>query len=504
MTPGRVGCRRIRSVGMWGGGFLAAWLGATAEAAVLPGEALRFGVRVWQSDDGLPHNSVFAIAQTPDGYLWVGTREGLARFDGARFVPVSDEGASDLRQGWITALCPARDGSLWIGCDNKGVFRWKNGVFTRLTAADGLAGNNPRFVFESSDGAIWIGDQAGLARWREGQIKVFRRQDGLGHDTVHGICEEANGLIRVATSRGLSTIKGDEVVATMHFGATAVGDAIKAVRADRQGNLWICSNEGVTRIGADGRVPYGLKEGLPDRIPQCLYEDRAGRIWIGTYNGVACLVNGKVLATPMNVAGLGDLVYAVFEDEEENIWVGGRDGLYRIAPARFATFGMREGLAAENVVSMCEDREGRLFFATWGGGVNVLDGGRVITVPVSVTLNYDAMLSLWPARAGGVWVGTDFDGHVLRLWRRANEWVAEPVGTFGGAVRAIFEDPDGTLWVGSRLGLSRLSNRVVIAQFAATNGLSGTDVRVILRDRHGRLWVGTEGGLSLWEGNGFR
>lgn len=471
---------------------------------MLPGEALRFSVKVWQSDEGLPHNSVFAIAQTPDGYLWVGTREGLARFDGVRFTPVIEPGAGELRQGWITALCAARDGSLWIACDSKGVLRWKNGAFTRWTAANGLPGNNPRFVFESSDGAIWIGDQAGLARWRNGQIKVFRRQDGLGHDTVHAICEDANGLIRVGTSRGLSTIRGDAVVATMHFSSTAVGDAIKAVCVDRQGNLWACSNEGVTRTGADGRVSYGTKEGLPDRIPQCIYEDRSGRIWIGTYNGVACVVNGKVLATPMNAAEVGDLVYTVFEDAEENIWIGGRDGLYRITPARFATFGMREGLAAENVVSMCEDREGTLFFTTWGGGVNFLEAGHVGTVPLSVTFNQDALLSLWPARAGGVWVGTDFDGHVMRLWRSGTEWESERIGVFGAAVRALWEDADGTLWIGSRQSLSRWSNGVVVAQFSVTNGLAGNDVRVIRRDRRGRLWVGTEGGLSLWEGNGFR
>jgi ligand-binding sensor domain-containing protein/signal transduction histidine kinase len=471
---------------------------------VLPGDALRFSVKVWQSDEGLPHNSVYSLAQTPDGYLWVGTREGLARFDGVRFVPVSEPHVGELRQGWITALCAARDGSLWIACDGHGVFRWKNGVFTRWNDTNGLPGIHPRVLLESSDGAMWIGDEAGLARWRNGQIKVFRRQDGLGHDTVRAMCEEPDRLLRVATSRGLSTIKGDEVVATMHFSATAAGDAIKAVCRDRQGNLWVCSNEGVTRMGADGRVLYGLKDGLPDRIPQTLFEDRSGRMWIGTYNGVACLVNGKVLATPMNAAGVGDLVYTVFEDAEENIWVGGRDGLYRITPARFATFGTREGVGAENVVSVCEDREGTLFFAVWGAGVNYLESGRVGAVPLSVTVNQDAMLALWPARAGGVWVGTDFDGHVLRVWRRGGQWESDHLGPFGAPVRAIYEDADGTLWVGSRQGLSRLSNGVVTARFAATNGLAGDDVRVIRRDRRGRLWIGTEAGLSLWQGNGFR
>ncbi len=504
MTPGRSRVARRSRV----------WAGLLASAGVLvcgllrgqtlpPAGTLRFSIKVWQSDEGLPQNSVHAIAQTRDGYLWVGTREGLARFDGVRFTPVEEPRVGELRQGWITALLAARDGSLWIACDTRGVLRWKKGVFTRLTPAEGLPGTHPRCLFESSDGAIWIGDEAGLARWREGQIRVFDRRDGLGHDTVRAICEDANGLIRVATSRGLSTIRGDEVVATMHFSSTAVGDAIKSVCVDRQGNLWVSSNEGVTRLGADGRFLYGIKEGLPDRIPQTIYEDRSGRIWIGTYNGVACLVNGRVLATPMNTAGLGDVVYTIFEDAEENLWVGGRDGLYRLTPARFATFGMREGLAAENVVSLCEDARGTLFMATWGGGVNFLESGRVGSIPVASTLNYDAMLALAPARAGGVWVGTDFEGHLLRVWREEQNWRSESVATLGAAVRTIHEEPDGTLWVGSREELWRMQNGR-ITRFTLTNGLAGNDVRVIRRDRHGRLWIGTDGGLSLWQGGGFR
>src|SRR5437660_1533476 len=184
----------------------------------------RYSVRISQSDDGLPHNSVWAVAQGAQGYLWVGTQQGLVRFDGLRFVTLDESAPAELKRGWITALCATLDGSLWIGCDGYGLARMKGGSFT-------------------------------------------------------------------------------------HFG------------------------EG---------------EGLPNLHVTALYHDRSDRVWVGTYSGLACLVNGEVVAKPMNEAGFGDLVYTIYEDREENLWVGARDGLYRLTPARFTTYTAREGLSCNN------------------------------------------------------------------------------------------------------------------------------------------------------------
>src|SRR2546427_3278618 len=135
--------------------------------------SIPYSVRIWQADDGLPQNSVYAIAQTADGYLWVGTREGLTRFDGVRFTLVDDPAAPELRHGWITALCTARDGSLWIACDGSGVTHLQNGTFSHFSEADGLPSNQTRCLSEASDGSLWIGSEAGVTRFREGKFKTF-------------------------------------------------------------------------------------------------------------------------------------------------------------------------------------------------------------------------------------------------------------------------------------------------------------------------------------------
>jgi len=284
---------------------------------------INYSVRIWQTDDGLPQNSVHAIAQTSDGYLWVGTREGLARFDGIRFTALDETAAPELKRGWITALCAGSDGSLWIACDGKGVLRLQNGTFARFTETNGLPSNQTRCLLEARDGSVWIGSEGGLAQYQDGKFKTFTEKNGLLDVSIRGICEDRHGVIRVATRRGLSGLDRDGKISTISFGSASVANALRSVCEDKRGDIWVSSNEGVTRVGGQGRVFYAVKEGMPDKIATVLYEDRAGRIWAGTYNGLACLLEGSVVSKPMNEAGFGDLVYAIFEDREANLWVGG-------------------------------------------------------------------------------------------------------------------------------------------------------------------------------------
>src|SRR6185295_15057344 len=130
-------------------------------------------VRIWQTDDGLPQNPVHAITQTLDGYLWVGTQEGLARFDGVRFTTVDEKIALELKHRWITALCAGADGSLWVACDGVGVIRLKNGIVSRFAETNGLPSNQTRCLLESRDGAIWIGCEGGLTRFKDGNLTTY-------------------------------------------------------------------------------------------------------------------------------------------------------------------------------------------------------------------------------------------------------------------------------------------------------------------------------------------
>ena len=145
-----------------------------------------YTVRTWQTDDGLPQNTVDAIAQTLDGYIWVGTHEGLARFDGLRFT-LDDDTPGELKRGWITALCATRDGSLWIGCDGYGLARFKSGTFTRFSEADGLLSNQIRCLLEGQDGSLWIGSEDGLSHYKDGKFQNFTEKNGLASNSIRAL-----------------------------------------------------------------------------------------------------------------------------------------------------------------------------------------------------------------------------------------------------------------------------------------------------------------------------
>src|SRR2546423_586365 len=134
-------------------------LGVTFHSLAATNAIIPYSVRTWQTDDGLPQNSVHAITQTHDGYLWVGTHEGLARFDGILFTIIENSAAPKLKLAWITALCACSDGSLWIASDGNGLTRLNHGIFPRLSEADGLPSNQTRCLLEGKDGSLWIGSE---------------------------------------------------------------------------------------------------------------------------------------------------------------------------------------------------------------------------------------------------------------------------------------------------------------------------------------------------------
>jgi ligand-binding sensor domain-containing protein/signal transduction histidine kinase len=479
--------------------FSIAW---TLSAPASTNSIGHYSVRIWQSDDGLSHNSVWAIAQGAQGYLWVGTQQGLTRFDGLRFVTVDEPAAPELKRGWITALCAARDGTLWIGCEGSGLIRMKEGAFTHFGEADGLPNLQIRCFMEAQDGSLWIGSEGGVTRYHNGKFNTFSDKNGLGNNSVRAICQDHNGNIRVATLRGLSSINPEGNVSTMNFGTNTVANSLKGVCEDVRGNIWVSCNEGITREGENGRAFYTQNEGLPDRKGTVLFHDRSDRVWVGTYSGLACLVNGEVVAKPMNEAGFGDLVYTIYEDREDNLWVGARDGLYRLTPARFTTYTAQEGLSCNNAMSVMEDRRGAIWIATWGGGLDEMKDGRIRVYGSTNGLTHDSVLSLHEARGGGIWAGMDFDGGLNLLKEDRVNSFPKPNGAIGQVIRAIYEDRQGTLWIGTGHGLNVLKNGKV-ATYTTAKGLAGNVVMAVLEDSEGRFWFGTDGGLSQWNKGKF-
>lgn len=461
----------------------------------------RYDIRVWQTDEGLPQNSVTAVAQTPDGYLWVGTRGGLARFDGVRFTIPEMPALAHLKETPINVLSVTRDGSLWIGSDGAGLTRLHAGGVARFRQADGLADDQVQCLLETRDGALWVGSETGLTRLRDGRVTNFSHREPLHNNSVKALCEDANEMIRIATVTGLVSIDSEGAVSTNNFGLGPVAGILKAVWADRLGRLWVGATDGLICFTDGERGSFTANKTFPEKITTAIHEDRFGQLWIGTYGGLTRWQDGRPSAWWLNKTGISDVVNTIFEDREQNLWVGGRDGLYRLSPTRFVTLTTQDGLSYNNVTSVCEDRNGVMWFGTWGGGVNRWENEQFTAITETNGLSHDTVLSLWPARDGRLWVGLDLtrpqsSGPLDRLTAGLQNDFPGPNQLIPAPIRVVYEDRHRTVWVGTTRGLNALRGGRT-ETYTLTNGLGGTNITAICESRAERLWVGTEAGLSV-------
>jgi ligand-binding sensor domain-containing protein/signal transduction histidine kinase len=460
--------------------------------------------RSWQADDGLLHNYVLAVMQSRDGYLWAGTRSGLARFDGVRFTRIDWGPVEDSVVG---SLCAGRDGSLWIALEGHGVLRWTEQGVQRYSPTNGLNSNFVRAICEGKDGSIWLGTRGGLTHYREGEFRTFTREDGMAATLVEALCEDAAGNLWVGTSEGLNCFKDGAVTATLTTKDGLPGNSVTALCAGRKGNLWIGTSEGlVVRSAGKLQNAYNEANGLTERFIRTLYEDRQANLWIGTYGGLYRAVrdepggtgrpgHGRCMAQ-LNAEGAAyDRVMSIIEDQEGSLWVGSRDGLSRLRIRPFAGLGKQQGLIQNSVTSVCEDTTGALWVTTWRGGLNRLKDGILYTYSTTNGLATDLLLSLGAGHDGSVWIGADHAGGLYRFKDEVFTHFDARDGLTNVAIQVIYEDRLTNLWIGTTKTLTLFREGKFI-DFTPRNGLAGEAVKAILQDRAGNLWVGTSSGLS--------
>jgi len=451
---------------------------------------------VWTVKDGLPVNSINAIVQTRDGYIWLATYDGLVRFDGVRFTVFDTGNAEGLPSSRIIDLIEDHDGSLWLRTEQAHLVRFKDGVFTHYGPEDGLVGTQAHVLYQDAEGILWVGSDRGTSRLRDGRLEPFAEE--LLTVLVKSLHRDRSGALWVGTwAHGLHRVK-DGVVATFTTENGLTHNEVIALFEAADGTLWIGTRAGLNSY-RDGRLAPLIVDGAPgqdlaSREINVLYEDARGMLWIGTDNGLYQYQDNrirqagsenKVFTFPKSVqtdpAGhvwfaLGNMLYRdeqpVFQlssslhddelpvpkirtflhDREGSVWVGTHSsGLYRLKPSLFTVYSEPEGVAYKNIYSIYEDRSGTLWFGTYGRGLSRLYRG-VIT-------NY-----------------TPRDG-------------------MPHFVLSIHEDRKGTLWVGTlNSGVCQFRDDSC-TPFGATHIRSGSNVYVIQEDRAGALWFGTDDGL---------
>jgi ligand-binding sensor domain-containing protein/signal transduction histidine kinase/CheY-like chemotaxis protein len=473
-----------------------AWLGLAGAGgplhALAPQRALiQYSLDTWLFKDGLPHDHVQALLQDRAGYLWVGTEEGAARFDGVRFTNFHRGNTPAFGASSVCALCEDPDGGLWIGTGH-GVVRCREGRFTAFTTQHGLPNDIVRALCRTRDGRLWVGTAGGLAQLRDGRFVPFANRQGLSGAYVWALCEGTDGSLWVGTVRGLYRLEGGRV--TVYTAAEGLpADRVQALCVDRRGRLWVGTSGGLARFESGRFTRCTRQDGLPPDGVSALYEDTQGCLWIGTEDGGMARRRGNDLDFLSSRNGLPcDRVTCFSEDREGCLWVGTTNGLIRLKDGKFHTLGRPQGVADEQTWVVLEDRAGALWVGTHRG-LTVFRGGHPRTYTTADGLSDVKVLALAEARDGSLWIGTKRGG-LNRLQGGKFTAYRKKDGLGADDVRAVCEDADGSLWVGtSGGGLSHLQgNRWTT--LTTRDGLAHDAVLCLLRDHGGALWVGTAGG----------
>ena len=449
-----------------------------------------FSHEVWTTEHGLPQNTVHSITQTRDGFIWIATEEGLARFDGLGFTVFDKQNTVELRSNDIHALLEDAQGRLWIGTAG-GLVQLQEGKFRPFSDPGRLPSNNVQSVYEDRTGNLWIATSAGLSRLKDGSVTTFTSQQGLRSDSVQAVFEDQQGVLWVGTTRGLSKFSNGAFVNDA-LPESLSNASVGAITQDQHGRLWFGTPAGLICFDGSRFRTYRTTDGLPNDRIISLATDKKGGLWIGTAGGLAGfrdnqfnVFSGEALST--------SVILSIFEDREGSLWIGMESGgLNLVKDKKFMTYTAKDGLGSDLVKSIYEDRNGGLWIGTNGGGLSLFKDGRFSTYTTKDGLSSNVVLALYGDDEGNIWIGTPDGLNRFKQGRFTTYTFAE--GLSNDFVRSIYADHNGNLWIGTRGGLNRFKDGV-FKIYTTSDGLANDFVGTIYEDEDA-LWIGTLGGLS--------
>ncbi len=447
----------------------------------------------WSIEQGLPQISALALAQDAEGYLWVGTQAGLARFDGNRFTVYTPESEPALPGGWINVLEADRDGTLWIGT-YKGLAMRRNGRFVELPPADAEAGEHPEIndLVLTASGPLVASGRA-LFRVVEERLVEHSRLSGQAR-SVH---VDPDGTLWVGSLGGVFRIdQGASPVFLKLPTQAAAANVDHLIRA--QGRLWAGSSAGLFWLDGSNWQPYLDVPELASVTIEGLLEDQEGNLWVAELSHLTRLRDGKLVERVIDGdAGLG--VRALFEDREGNLWLGSQwSGLTRLRDGWTRRFGRRDGLDTPLLWSITPASDGGFWVGSDDGVWRLRDGRFSDVLPGSALPHPNAYTLL--EEGATLWIGTRSG---LAQWRDGK--VSEPMrfaALRGAQVNGLLRDRDGLLWVATSQGLYR-DDGEQLRRYGEADGLLDARVRHLLETRDGRLLAGSQSGPHELRGERF-
>ena len=488
----------------------------------------QYAHKAWKVSEGFSKGFIRSIAQTADGYLWLGTEFGLLRFDGVRAVPWEPPAGQHLPSSDIRSLQGARDGRLWIGTYG-GLASWKDGKLTRYPELDGQI---IEALLEDREGTIWVAGwslPAGrLCRIQSGNTQCYG-EDGRFGAGVTPLYEDSGGNLWAGAMNGLWRWKpGPPQLYPMPDPA----QRIYALIESDDGGILIAKHSGITKLRNGKAEAYPLPDGLPFP-PHRLLRDRNGGLWIGALrdSGLLHIHEGRTDRFTQAEGLSSESVNSLFEDGEGNIWVATIEGLDRFRDFAIPTFSDRQGFSSRGLFSILAARDGSLWLGA-SNGLNRWNKGQITIYrnrglgdvrrgsPVSgVTagrsadsrgtvreitdsgLPEDSVYSLFEDHRGQIWVGTQTGVGFLKSDRFV------PIGSVPyGIVYAFTEDTAGNVWMSHQEGLFHLFRERVVERIPWTRLGRGQPANALMHDAaHGGLWLGfRDGGVAYFQDGQLR
>ena len=453
-----------------------------------------FVVNVWGTEDGLPQPFVRSIAQSSDGFLWVGTEGGAARFDGVRFVAARSTEDPAATKGVIRFIATAPDGSTWLATDSSGLIRFKDGLARHFKTANGLPTDTVRSLLIDPKGIVWAGTYGGLVRIDGTKVRVYTTRDGLSDDHVHSLFRDSDGTIWIGAGNAVHALRHDRILSTVY-------------QFDQRAVALTRSPNGALIVGTWGHGTYEIREGIIRALPvadaersafvRTVFRDDRGGIWVGTTRGLRRRVNGTVQPVT-DLPELNDVdVFSLFQDRENSLWVGTNAGLKRLRRSPFTFFTAADGLSHNVVLGVSAGRNGRLWAGTYSGRIVSYERGRFRNYGTAEGFPEHAVLSLLEDRHERTWIGTDAGLYLLQHGK-VKPFAPDELKGEATRIRVVAEMHDGAIWVGSYGGLFRIegSHAVLLPEVPVSQ--TGV-VQSVLEARDGTVWLGTERGAFTWK-----
>jgi ligand-binding sensor domain-containing protein/signal transduction histidine kinase len=495
-----------------------------------------FAHQAWSTETGLPQNSVHQILQTRDGYIWIATEGGLARFNGVQFTVFTHENNPAFTTNDMCCLAEDRTGVLWIGTSD-GLIRYAEGAFHRYAAADGLpssivlalapADDRPVTVLTSEglakydghkfvalnlspsalgtgpDGHVWLATATGVSSYSGEHLKAIPLAN-FPTEPIEGLGSLKDGSPWLRTRNAL--FLSNRGLHVWHTGPELPGTRVQSFLEDSRGNLWVGTDQGLVRLPSTPtsvKLPLEIEPLLGSTSVLTLFDDHEHNLWVGTDSAGLHVLRRQKFRTLSPLSAYA--ITAITQTSDGAAWLGTRgEGLFRYEDGKVSQLSTKDGLASNVILALSADRDGSLWIGTPDGLDHLaahLKGGKVNSYTSADGLPDDLIRSLYSDTDGTLWVGTR---HGLAHWKDSHFTVLPDKNTStSGLIGAMLRSASNDLWVGTLDGLVRLRGDQQTL-FTKAQGLSGNVITSLLEDRNHTLWVGTrDNGLSRSSANGF-